>query len=42
MTFMKVVKYWDEFQGGGDGAKVLKENGKGITKEIDASAASEV
>merc|ERR1711936_964002 len=32
--FAKVVKYWDDFTGGGDGAEVLSQNGRGITKEI--------
>merc|ERR1712230_247268 len=30
--FAKVVKYWDDFTSGGDGSKVLSENGKGIEK----------
>merc|ERR1719428_1220343 len=28
--FAKVVKYWDDFTSGGDGSKVLAEQGKGI------------
>jgi len=28
--FAKIVKYWDEFTSGGDGKKVLEENGVGI------------
>merc|ERR1712147_428251 len=28
--FAKVVKYWDDFTSGGDGAKILAEQGKGI------------
>merc|ERR1712212_1300413 len=30
--FAKVVKYWDDFTSGGDGAKVLAEQGKGINE----------
>merc|ERR1739845_24902 len=30
--FAKVVKYWDDFTSGGDGSKVLQENGQGIEK----------
>ena len=29
----KVVKYWDDFTSGGDGAKVLAEQGKGINED---------
>ena len=28
------MKYWDDFTSGGDGSEVLRQNGKGITKEI--------
>merc|ERR1712212_817691 len=31
--FAKVVKYWDDFTSGGDGAKVLAEQGKGINED---------
>merc|ERR1711874_166839 len=31
--FAKVVKYWDDFTSGGDGAKVLAEQGKGIDED---------
>ena len=30
---VKVVKYWDDFTSGGDGAKVLAEQGKGINED---------
>ena len=44
LTFLQVVKYWDEFSNGGDGSKVLQESGPGIsqgepgTKSGDADA----
>merc|ERR1711974_597687 len=31
--FAKVVKYWDDFTSGGDGAKGLAEQGKGINED---------
>merc|ERR1711874_930203 len=31
--FAKVMKYWDDFTSGGDGAKVLAEQGKGINED---------
>merc|ERR1712168_1180672 len=31
--FAKVVKYWDDFTSGGDGAKALAEQGKGINED---------
>merc|ERR1712002_461086 len=34
--FAKVVKYWDDFTSGGDGSKVLSENGPGIKDGSDA------
>merc|ERR1711936_1340183 len=37
--FAKTVKYWDDFTSGGDGSKVLAEQGKGI--DADAADASE-
>ena len=37
LTFIKVVKYWDEFSNGGDGSKVLEENGPGISKDAPGS-----
>merc|ERR1712212_645030 len=39
--FAKVVKYWDDFTSGGDGAKVLAEQGKGINEDepVDGDAA---
>merc|ERR1719500_129238 len=38
--FAKVVKYWDDFTSGGDGAKVLAEQGKGINEDepVDGDA----
>merc|ERR1712050_289971 len=37
--FAKVVKYWDDFTSGGDGSKVLSENGPGIKDGSNAGAA---
>merc|ERR1711887_408818 len=37
--FAKVVKYWDDFTSGGDGSKVLSENGPGIKDGSGAGAA---
>merc|ERR1711939_800781 len=37
--FAKVVKYWDDFTSGGDGSKVLFENGPGIKDGSGAGAA---
>merc|ERR1711974_351612 len=31
--FAKVVKHWDDFTSGGDGAKLLAEQGKGINED---------
>merc|ERR1712179_129526 len=38
--FAKVVKYWDDFTSGGDGSKVLAEQGAGINEEdpVDGDA----
>merc|ERR1711887_362017 len=39
--FAKVVKYWDDFTSGGDGSKVLSENGPGIKDGSGADAGGE-
>merc|ERR1711936_846404 len=36
--FAKTVKYWDDFTSGGDGSKVLAEQGKGIDVDEPADA----
>lgn len=39
--FAKIVKYWDEFTSGGDGKKVLEENGVGIQNRDISDAGPE-
>jgi len=39
--FAKIVKYWDEFTSGGDGKKVLQENGVGIQKSTSEGSDAE-
>merc|ERR1712002_167570 len=36
--FAKVVKYWDDFTAGNNGASVLEKEGKGIRVEVDAAS----
>merc|ERR1712121_918 len=36
--FAKIVKYWDDFTSGGDGSKVLADNGPGIKEKAPAAA----
>merc|ERR1712240_564100 len=35
--FAKIVKYWDDFTSGGDGSKVLADNGPGIKEKAPAA-----
>merc|ERR1712240_259630 len=37
--FAKIVKYWDDFTSGGDGSKVLADNGPGIKEKAPAAGA---
>jgi len=39
--FAKVVKYWDDFTAGNNGASVLEKEGRGITVDVEMEAQEE-
>merc|ERR1712240_891929 len=39
--FAKIVKYWDDFTSGGDGSKVLADNGPGIKEKAPAAGSGD-